>query len=301
MWRNDNDSKGRVPHNPFVIRHDAQTTWFGQMREAEIRDPISIVAPAFAQSHPKVERTLADRGQKAFLLPRAAHLFALGALPVMVLVGLVATFAPTSGSVAAGLPLPRPGSYVLNHIQTVPFAVVLEGNHIPRPLSRYTKNAITLLSFFYTSCKDPQGCPLAWESFETVRLAIKNNKDLHGRTRLVFISLDPRQDTPQLLELFGQAYSTDAAIVPWHFLTTYSTAFLHRLLRDMGTEIAIDPAASEDGTSVLNHLLKVFLIDPQGWVREIYSNATLELETVLGDIETLRMEARGSVEPVSPR
>lgn len=209
------------------------------------------------------------------------------------LLGLfIACTAFVGEAAAAGLPLPRPGSYVLNHIQRVPFAIVLEGNHIPRPLSRYTKNAITLLSFFYTSCSDPQGCPLAWETFETLRLAIKNSRDLHGTIRLVFISLDPRHDTPQMLEILSRSYSMDAAIVPWHFLTTYSTAFLDRLLRDMGTEISIDRDASTDGIVVLNHLLKVFLIDPQGWVREIYSNATLDPEAILGDIETLRIEAR---------
>jgi protein SCO1/2 len=212
------------------------------------------------------------------------------------LIALLSLFIASTASVgeatAAGLPLPRPGSYVLNHIQRVPFAIVLEGNHIPRPLSRYTKNVITLLSFVYTSCRDPQGCPLAWETFETLRLAIKNNRDLHGKIRLVFVSLDPRHDTPQMLEMFARSYSLDAAIVPWHFLTTYSTAFLNRLLRDMGTEISIDRDASEDGIMVLNHLLKVFLIDAQGWVREIYSNATLDPEAILGDIATLRIEAR---------
>jgi cytochrome oxidase Cu insertion factor (SCO1/SenC/PrrC family) len=213
------------------------------------------------------------------------------------LLGLfIASTASVGEAKAEGLPLPRPGSYVLNHIQRVPFAIVLEGNYIPRPLSRYTKNVITLLSFFYTSCRDPQGCPLAWETFETLRLAIKNSRELHGKTRLVFVSLDPRHDKPQMLEMLARSYAIDAAIVPWHFLTTYSTAFLDRLLRDMGTEISIDRDASEGGIIVLNHLLKVFLIDTQGWVREIYSNATLDPEAILGDIETLRIEARTRAE-----
>jgi cytochrome oxidase Cu insertion factor (SCO1/SenC/PrrC family) len=190
----------------------------------------------------------------------------------------------------AGLALPRPGSYTLNHIQRVPFAIVLEGNYIPRPLSRYTKGAITLLSFFYTSCGDPQGCPRAWDAFESIRHTIEARRDLHGKVRLVFVSLDPRHDTPQMLEVLARSTSADSAIVPWHFLTTYSTVFLDRLLRDMGTEISIDQAASEGGTPVLNHLLKVFLIDRRGWVREIYANATLDPVVILGDIETLVIE-----------
>jgi hypothetical protein len=37
-------------------------------------------------------------------------------------------------------------------------------------------------------------------------------------------------------------------------------------------------------------VLKVFLIDPAGMVREIYSTAFLHPRTVLNDIETLLME-----------
>jgi protein SCO1 len=83
----------------------------------------------------------------------------------------------------------------------------------------------------------------------------------------------------------------DAAIVPWHFLTTYSYLFLNPVLRDIGEEISIDQQASSTGGLVLNHLLKVFLIDKQGWVREIYSNQSLDPAAILGDIETLSLEA----------
>lgn len=192
----------------------------------------------------------------------------------------------------ASLPLPAPGTYALNHIQRVPFAIVLEGNHVPHFLSSYTRKSITLLSFFYTSCTDPQGCPLAWEAFESLRETIKQRSDLQGKIRLVFISLDPPRDTPEMLRVFARGYADDAAIVPWHFLTTYSSYFLDPLLREMGAEVAIDRAASSTEASVLNHLLKVFLIDKEGWVREIYSTATLDRAAILGDIETLLIEAR---------
>jgi hypothetical protein len=40
----------------------------------------------------------------------------------------------------------------------------------------------------------------------------------------------------------------------------------------------------------LSHVLKVFLIDRAGFVREIYSSTFLHPRTVLNDIETLLME-----------
>jgi cytochrome oxidase Cu insertion factor (SCO1/SenC/PrrC family) len=40
----------------------------------------------------------------------------------------------------------------------------------------------------------------------------------------------------------------------------------------------------------LSHVLKVFLIDRSGYVREIYTSAFLHPQTIMGDIRTLLME-----------
>jgi protein SCO1 len=144
------------------------------------------------------------------------------------------------------------------------------------------------LRFFYSYCADPNGCPLAWDAFEKVREEIIARPELRGRVRLVFMSLDPVHDTPGMLMGFARRYEASASIVPWHFLTTYSNFFLEPVLRDMGEEISVDREAS--GGVVINHLPKVFLIDRQGFVREIYSNQSLDPAMILGDIKTLLLE-----------
>jgi protein SCO1 len=140
----------------------------------------------------------------------------LGALCTgfIALAGLVQTSLPVAAQTGAGLALPAPGSYRLDHIQRVPFGIVLEGNRLPHTLSRYTAGAITLLTFFYSYCADPNGCLLAWEAFEKVREAILARPELRGKVRLVFLSLDPVHDTPDVLKNFARHYEPDAAIVP---------------------------------------------------------------------------------------
>lgn len=203
-------------------------------------------------------------------------------------------FAMASPVIAAetgtGLALPAPGSYTLDHIQRVPFGIVVEGSRYPRTLSRYISGKITLLSFFYSRCADPSGCPLAWEAFEDVRKAVLACPELQGQVRLVFLSLDPANDTPETLKIFARAYEASDPIVSWHFLTTYSYIFLNPVLRGMGVEISASKEAEGEGRLVLNHLLKVYLIDNQGWVREIYSNQSLDPAAILGDIKTLLLE-----------
>ncbi len=206
----------------------------------------------------------------------------------VVAAGILAAALTQGAEAAAGL-LPPPGSYRLNHIQRVPQAIMLEGTHFPLPLSRYTQGAITLFGFFYSYCADPNGCPLAWNAFEKLREEIIARPALHGKVRLVFVSLDPKRDTPAALAGFARRYEAGTKTVPWHFLTTYSYLFLNPLLREMGEEIS-PSFESQDGAVVINHLLKVFLIDKEGWVREIYSNQSLDPAAILGDIETLALE-----------
>lgn len=220
-------------------------------------------------------------------IPLAVTLLAAAHLAAALLAG---TGAGTAAAAPAPLPLPAPGTYVLNHIQRVPFAIVLENNRLPRRLKTYTTGKISLLSFFYSHCTDALGCPAAWSAFESVRDSLKDHPALRGKVRLVFVSLDPERDSPAMLRSFARTYAPDAAVAPWHFLTTYSYAFLTPLLRDMGADVALDRAASTEDAPVLNHLLKVFLIDKEGWVREIYSVATLDPVAILGDIETLLVE-----------
>ncbi|MGH6847204.1 MAG: SCO family protein, partial [Methylocella sp.] len=102
--------------------------------------------------------------------------------------GIFAAVLPLRAGESGGLP--PPGSYTLDHIQRVPVGIVLEGTRFPRALSRYTTAAITLLSFFYSYCSDPNGCPLAWDAFEKVREGIIARPELHVQVRLVFITLD---------------------------------------------------------------------------------------------------------------
>jgi len=47
-------------------------------------------------------------------------------------------------------------------------------------------------------------------------------------------------------------------------------------------------------TGPLNHTLRVFLIDRNGKIRNIYSSGTLDVRLVLADVRTLLMESNGT-------
>jgi protein SCO1/2 len=193
------------------------------------------------------------------------------------------------GAEPGGVPFPAPGTYKLDRIQRVPFSIVRDGPGLPHLLSAYTTGKITLLTFFYTLCTDPQGCPLAWNAFEAVREKIKADPVLHGKARLVFFSFDPVHDNAEILDLFAESYKVDSAIIPWRFIGSWSNLFLEYTLRSFGQEISAQINASGRRV-VIDHLLKVFLIDREGWVREIYTSAFLDPDVLINDIKTLQLE-----------
>ena len=187
---------------------------------------------------------------------------------------------------------PAAGSYALPVIQDAAGGWVLERNWTPRRLSNYTHGALTLLSFVYTYCSDPLGCPLAYEAFDTVRRRVLADPALRGQVRMVSLSFDPGHDSPRAMQAYGgdNARATD---VRWHFLTTYSTRFLLPILADFGQDVEVERDATGAATRTRTHMLKVFLLDRRGQVREIYSAAFLHPDVMVNDLKTLALEHGG--------
>lgn len=188
---------------------------------------------------------------------------------------------------------PAPGTYRLPTIQDAADGWVLDGDRIPRRLANYTHGALTLLSFVYTYCTDPIGCPLAYETFVAIRDAVRTDPLLAGRVRLVSLSFDPTNDTPAQMRQYGGAFARDR-VVPWAFLTTPSVRILKTILDGFGQDVVVETDGDGHPTRTLTHMLKVFLIDERGHVREIYSAAFLQPAVMLNDLRTLALEAKAT-------
>ena len=181
---------------------------------------------------------------------------------------------------------PAPGSYVLHRIMPAPEGRVLGLSGRPEPLSRYTRGAITLLGFIYTTCVDPEGCPLAYRVFDALNEEIKANPHLREKVRFVTLSFDPMRDTPDVMREYAGSRAKDST-PRWYFLTTRSARELEPLVEGFGQDVRRTASGRE-----LSHVLKVFLIDRAGDVREIYSSNFLHPRNVVNDIETLLLEER---------
>jgi protein SCO1 len=187
---------------------------------------------------------------------------------------------------------PAPGSYTLHRIMPAPDGRVLGIDGRSQPLSRYTRGQLTLLGFIYTTCVDPEGCPLAYRVFDALKAAIAATPALHGKVRFVTLSFDPARDTPEVMRRYAGSRAVDTiGGLRWYFLTTRSARELMPLVEGFGQDVRVTfDRSSGRARRELSHVLKVFLIDREGDIREIYSSLFLHPQTVLNDIETLLME-----------
>jgi len=187
--------------------------------------------------------------------------------------------------------LPEPGTYALQHIMRAPDGPVLTVDGQLANLSRFTRERITLLGFIYTSCTNPQGCPLAYRVFDRLKDEIRATPALKDQVQLVTLSFDPARDTPSVMKRCAGSQLEDEGGLRWFFLTAPSAHELLPLVEGFGQDVqyATDTSTGRP-VRQLSHVLKVFLIDRAGDVREIYTSTFLHPRAIIGDIETLRME-----------
>jgi protein SCO1 len=217
-----------------------------------------------------------------------------GAVALLALGGVAAAHEPASvpdpPAVMDFVP-PAPGTYRLHAIMPAPDGPVLDQEGRRARLARFTRGKITVLSFIYTRCADSRGCPLAYQVFHAVHDRLRAAPALRDQVRLVTLSFDPVHDTPAAMRRYANGVRAgEASGVEWAFLTTGSSRDLLPLLDGFGQDVRVERVARGGHAPRLGHVLKVFLIDPRGMIREIYTTSYLFPDVVLNDIETLRLE-----------
>jgi cytochrome oxidase Cu insertion factor (SCO1/SenC/PrrC family) len=206
----------------------------------------------------------------------------------------LSVYAAAAATNAAPLPdhdydAPIPGTYTLPIIKPAADGALLDASGKPIRLSELTHGRITVMSFIYTRCAAAKACPYATGVLMELHRESAENASLARRLRLLSMSFDPNNDTPERMTAYSALASEQPAAAPWHFMTTKSQTELQPILNAYGQ--AVDKKENpNDPSGPLNHMLRVFLIDSSGIIRNIYSSGTLDPRLVLADIRTLILE-----------
>jgi cytochrome oxidase Cu insertion factor (SCO1/SenC/PrrC family) len=184
---------------------------------------------------------------------------------------------------------PSPGSYSLPVVKTAAGGALVDSNGKATDLRELARGRVTVLSFIYTQCAAPKGCPYATNVLGQLQLASAQDKELTKKMQLVSLSFDPEHDTPQRLADYADAARETKSGCEWRFATAKSRPELDLILQGYGQ--AVDKRSNPtDPQGPLAHILRVFLIDGQGRIRNIYSAGTLDPRLVLADVKTLLLE-----------
>jgi len=188
---------------------------------------------------------------------------------------------------------PAPGSYALPVIKPAADGALVDSNNQPVSLRELTRNRITVMSFIYTRCAAAKACPFATRVLLQIHRASADDPAVARELRLVSLSFDPANDTPERMAAYSVLASKRPTAAPWHFVTARSAPELQPILAAYGQ--AVDQKKDpRDPAGPLNHTLRVFLIDRAGNIRNIYSSDTLDPRLVLADVRTLLLEAAPS-------
>jgi len=184
---------------------------------------------------------------------------------------------------------PVPGSYALPVVKPAADGEVMDSKGRTLRLRDLTRGRVTVMSFIYTRCAAAKACPMATGVLMQLHQLSAEDAALARHMRLVSMSFDPDNDTPERMASYSTLADGHRSASEWRFITTASQDKLKPILEAYGQ--AVDRKQNlKDPTGPLNHTLRVFLIDREGQIRNIYSSGTLDVRLVLADVKTLMLE-----------
>ncbi len=177
------------------------------------------------------------------------------------------------------------GSYSLPSLGKAADGNLIDSSGKPATLHDLYADKTIVLSFIYTSCPDVNGCPLATFVLGQVQRGLAADTLLQAKVRLITVSFDPLNDSPEVMANYGNNFRRPS--IDWRFLTAPSEERLTPILDNYDQAVIRDRDSDGQQIGTMSHILRVFLIDSQKNIRNIYSPSYLHPDILLADIRTV--------------
>ena len=135
-------------------------------------------------------------------------------------------------------------------------------------LKDYRGKALAI-TFIYARCPLPEYCIKMSTNFSDLALRLTSREDLKDKYRLLSISFDPANDTPEKLRSYGTGYLGNSAkpdFTVWQ-LAVGKDEEVRKIADFFGLRYEVDP---NDKTQI-NHSLRTAVIAPDGKVTKIFA------------------------------
>ena len=142
------------------------------------------------------------------------------------------------------------------------------------------RGRVVLVSFIYTSC--PSACPLVTQRMAALQRRLSEAGLFPSRASLISVTVDPDRDSAAALARYAKGFNADPR--GWKFLRERREA-LGPVLAAWGEWTTRLPNGEVD------HPARLYLIDPTGRIREIYSLSFFDERQAFLDIRALLRES----------
>lgn len=145
------------------------------------------------------------------------------------------------------------------------------------------KGKALAITFIYARCPLPEYCILMSKNFSDLAIQLNNNSELKDKIRLLSISFDPENDTPEKLKQYGQGYlGKDAKpdFTVWQ-LATGTDKQVKEIADYFGLLYEVD---AKDKTQ-FNHSLRTIVVAPDGKVQKIYAGKEWTSNQLLSELQ----------------
>lgn len=149
------------------------------------------------------------------------------------------------------------------------------------------RGKILVLTFIFTSCPDPEFCPLMSLNMSDLEKMIRQNAELKDKVRLLSISFDPNKDTPEVLRKYGMGYlgnPQNPNFEIWQLAT--------------GTEAEVQEVTAFFNLSTIKenerlaHNLRTAIVAPDGKIVKLYGGNDWRPVDVMKEIQNLNSNTK---------
>lgn len=139
-----------------------------------------------------------------------------------------------------------------------------------------------IVDLIFTNCGGT--CPILTANLASIQKALAKTEDVE----LVSISVDPNNDTPEVLAEYAKRYNANTK--NWTFLTG-KVQTIYTIAKD-GFKLTVDSVSGDEMNPIV-HSERFVLVDKQGNIRGFYDGTTNEAQSkILGDLGDLMREEK---------
>lgn len=140
------------------------------------------------------------------------------------------------------------------------------------------------ITFIYAKCPLPDYCIRMSTNFSDLANQLNTNTDLKDKIRLLSISFDPANDTPEKLRAYGLGYLGQGAkpdFTVWQ-LAVGKDAEIRKIADFFGLRYEVDP----NDKTLINHSLRTAVIAPDGKIVKIFPGNEWTPAQLLKELES---------------